>query len=414
MNHNSNNPNTAGITIGLPNSSNKGFDIKAGIIESNPNTPYIPNNNLKLYDSKYNAKRVAIACIVDCPFDMTSKEQQNENDMLNFGKQATESTSPNNANKPFNYKDSNITAKEIINKDNTSTLVIETKTNLLKYQGNTADTLMSGVSGIFASMAELAKQYGLDEAVKKAGGAKGRVLASVLFQTQGASVSLAYNYGNNGRDMLKAGVSVGIEIFAGSVATALIPASAPVLVFVGIAVTASVGINLFLNTQIGKNTIDLVVDKLQSFFALFDSNPNRYELISNPNLESKDYQSLIELLLDTNSTAKDIDSLLHSFPHYLQDSKQPLESTNTDSTPTQSSTESNSTQSTTPTTKSPQQTKESNTPKNNNPNTKNTNTFPFQLAIKDYNTFTPLQNKTIQLTNIDSKQIYTQTTIKSK
>lgn len=52
MNHNSNNPNTAGITIGLPNSSNKGFDIKAGIIESNPNVPYNPNNNMKLYDSK--------------------------------------------------------------------------------------------------------------------------------------------------------------------------------------------------------------------------------------------------------------------------------------------------------------------------------------------------------------------------
>ena len=37
-------------------------------------------------------------------------------------------------------------------------------------------------------------------------------------------------------------------------------------------------------------------------------------------------------------------------------------------------------------------------------------TLPFSLAIKDYNTFTPLQNKTIQITNIDSKQIYTQTT----
>ena len=34
-------------------------------------------------------------------------------------------------------------------------------------------------------------------------------------------------------------------------------------------------------------------------------------------------------------------------------------------------------------------------------------TFPFQLQIKDYNTFTPLQNKTIQLTNIDSKLTYT-------
>lgn len=263
---------------------------------------------------------------------------------------------------------------------------------------------MSGVSGIFASMAELAKQYGLDKAVKKAGGAKGRVLASVLFQTQGASVSLAYNYGNNGRDMLKAGVSVGIEIFAGSVVTALIPASAPVLVFVGIAAIASVGISLFLNTQIGKNTIDLVVDKLQSFFSLFDSNPNRYELILNPNLESQDYQSLIELLLDTNSTAKDIDSLLHSFPHYLQDSKQPLKSNNTESNPTQSNT--------TTTTKTPKANTGSTDSKTLTPNNNNQtpNTFPFSLQIKDYNTFTPLSNKQIQITNIDSKQIYTQTT----
>ena len=37
-------------------------------------------------------------------------------------------------------------------------------------------------------------------------------------------------------------------------------------------------------------------------------------------------------------------------------------------------------------------------------------TFPFSLQIKDYNTFAPLSNKQIQITNIDSKQIYTQTT----
>ncbi len=37
-------------------------------------------------------------------------------------------------------------------------------------------------------------------------------------------------------------------------------------------------------------------------------------------------------------------------------------------------------------------------------------TFPFSLQIKDYNTFIPLSNKQIQITNIDSKQIYTQTT----
>lgn len=47
MNHNSNNPNTAGITIGLPNSSNKGFDIKAKMIESNSNTPYNRDNTNK-------------------------------------------------------------------------------------------------------------------------------------------------------------------------------------------------------------------------------------------------------------------------------------------------------------------------------------------------------------------------------
>ena len=37
-------------------------------------------------------------------------------------------------------------------------------------------------------------------------------------------------------------------------------------------------------------------------------------------------------------------------------------------------------------------------------------TFPFSLQIKDYNTFIPLSNKQIQITNIDSKQTYTQTT----
>ena len=121
-------------------------------------------------------------------------------------------------------------------------------------------------------------------------------------------------------------------------------------------------------------------------------------------LESKDYQSLIELLLDTNSTAKDIDSLLHSFPHYLQDSKQLLESNNTDSNPTQSNI--------TPTTKSPKANTGSTDSKTLTPNNNNQtpNTFPFSLHIKDYNTFTPLSNKQIQITNIDSKQIYTQTT----
>ena len=429
MNHDSNNPNTIGIKIGLPNSSNKGFDIKAGSIESAPNTPYNPNNNLKLYDSKDRYSHIpsvkAIVCYINC--DGFISNPTNNNDKQSTIDSNSIFSNIESTNKPFNYKDSHITAKEIIDNDNTSTLVLESKTNLLEYQGGTADTLIGGLSGVFASMATLAEKYGLDEAVKKASGAKGRILASVLFQTQGASVSLAYNYGNNGRDMVKAMVNVGIELGvsyavslgAGAIATAL---SAPVWALVAISALAAVGVGLLLNTNLGKwavngitenlvkplmESIDSLItslqSKLQSFFSLFKSNPNAYELVSNPNLESKDYQSLIELLLDKNSTAKDIDSLLHSFPHYLQDSKQNLESTNTQST--------QSAESTTPTTKAPKATKETTDSKTLTPNNNQTpNTFPFQLAIKDYNTFAPLQNKTIQLTNIDSKQLYTQTT----
>ncbi|WP_243554931.1 hypothetical protein [Helicobacter cinaedi] len=91
-------------------------------------------------------------------------------------------TSQSNSIQPFTYEDSNITAKEIINKDNTSTLVIESNTNLLEYQGNTTDTLMSGISGVFASMATLAEKYGVDKSLKestKGLGTKGRILAII-------------------------------------------------------------------------------------------------------------------------------------------------------------------------------------------------------------------------------------------
>ncbi|TLD95090.1 hypothetical protein [Helicobacter trogontum] len=189
MNHDPNHPNTAGIKIGLPNSSNKGFGIKAGIIESTPNTPYNPNNNLKLYDSKDRYSHIpsvkTIVCYINC--DGFISNPTNNND-----KQSTidsnsifsniESTNQNNTNKPFNYKDSHITAKEIINNDNTSTLVIESKTNLLEYQGNTADTLMSGLSGVFGAMATLAEKYGVDKSLKestKGLGTKGRILAII-------------------------------------------------------------------------------------------------------------------------------------------------------------------------------------------------------------------------------------------
>lgn len=73
----------------------------------------------------------------------------------------------------------------------------------------------------------------------------------------------------------------------------------------------------FLTDDIAKPLIDSIESKLQSFFSLFDSNPSAYELVPNPTLESNDYKSLIELLLDPNSNALDIDTLLHTFPNYL-------------------------------------------------------------------------------------------------
>ncbi|EQM94579.1 MULTISPECIES: ribonuclease domain-containing protein [Helicobacter] len=340
---NNNNENASvGVTFKFGNK--QGVSAEFGVIESNPNAPYNPNNNLKLYDSKDTYNRIpsvnAIVCYIHCD-DFISNHTNNNTKQSTIDSNSIfsniESTNQNNTNKPFNYKDSHITAKEIINNDNTSTLVIESKTNLLEYQGNTADTLMTGLSAMFASMATLAEKYEVDKTLKEVAkgalGSKGRILSSVLFQTEGASVSLAYNYGNNGNDMLKAGVSVGIELFtgwvAGVVATALIPASAPVLAFVGVSALAAVGIGYFLNTKAGKwvvngiteylvkPLIDSIESKLQSFFSMFDSNPLEYELVPNPTLESKDYQSLIELLLNKNSNALDIDTLLHTFPNYL-------------------------------------------------------------------------------------------------
>ncbi|WP_278824489.1 hypothetical protein [Helicobacter pullorum] len=188
MNRDENKPNTAGITIGLPNSSNKGFDIKAGVID-NAST-YNPNNNLKLYDSKDKYNRIPSASVIMCNIDCqellknatTLNIQDNTKSNTNIESQRdTEST-----NQPFTYQDSNITAKEIINDDNTTSLIIESKTSLLEYQGNTTDTLMAMISGVFASMAESAKQ--LDSYVKdnvRKFGVKGQI-AYWIFQAQGA------------------------------------------------------------------------------------------------------------------------------------------------------------------------------------------------------------------------------------
>lgn len=103
--------------------------------------------------------------------------------------------------------------------------------------------------------------------------------------------------------------------------------SIPAFVIVGAISALTAGI--LMNTQAGKDFVNFLIDdiakplidsiesKLQSFFSLFDSNPSKYELVSNPTLESNDYKSLIELLLDPNSNALDIDTLLHTFPNYL-------------------------------------------------------------------------------------------------
>ena len=302
---------TLGIKIGLPNSSNKGFDIKAGMMDSN--APYA--NDIKLYDS--NDKGAMSMSFAIC--DIECKE------ILGHSKMETSSTSKNTAStintasqgdtSHFIYEDSNIKVKEIIDND-TSSIVIEYLQGFLDYQGNTADTLMAGVSGIFGAMEEGAEQ--IAKLAIEQGYSKKIKALKYIFQAEGASVSLTYNYGNNGNDMLKAGISVGIEIGVGSIigitATTL---SMPVWALVAISAITAVGISLLLNTQSGKNIINSLTDKLHSFFSIFDSNPSKYELVSNPRLESNDYKSLIELLLDSKSNALDIDTLLHTFPNYL-------------------------------------------------------------------------------------------------
>ena len=123
---------------------------------------------------------------------------------------------------------------------------------------------MVGISAMFVSMAELAKRYGIDS-IKQAGksilGAKGRTLANVLFQTEGASVSLAYNYGNNGNDILKAGISVGIELGVGYL-VGLGVSALSVLPAVAISALAAVGIGYLLNTQAGKWAVNTITENL--------------------------------------------------------------------------------------------------------------------------------------------------------
>lgn len=108
MNHDENKPNTAGITIGLPNSSNKGFDIKAGVID-NAST-YNPNNNLKLYDSKDKYNRIPSASVIMCNIDC--QELLKNATIPNTQDASTQDNTESNTNiesttQPFTYQDSN-------------------------------------------------------------------------------------------------------------------------------------------------------------------------------------------------------------------------------------------------------------------------------------------------------------------
>ena len=127
-------------------------------------------------------------CNIDCQEFLKNATTFNTQDNTESKTSIESQRDIESTNQPFTYQDSNITAKEIINKDNTSTLVIESKTNLLACQGNTTDSLMTGISAMFASMATLAEKYGVDKSLKestKGLGTKGRILASVLFQARG-------------------------------------------------------------------------------------------------------------------------------------------------------------------------------------------------------------------------------------
>jgi len=145
------------IEKGLPNSSNKGFNIKAGIIDSSLESPYNPNSHVKIYDSNGEPKGVGIACIVDCPFDTLtnkiSKQQKNQNNILNTHNKNLQFLQEDLL---FLYEDSHIKAREIFNENNTSMLLIESKNDIFTYEGDSTDALMSGLSGIFASIAKMA------------------------------------------------------------------------------------------------------------------------------------------------------------------------------------------------------------------------------------------------------------------
>ena len=237
----------------------------------------------------------------------------------------------------YHYQDIDSTTTAQITQDNTIEITtqydnfhdtLHTIKNATQYRGNLADTLMAGVSGVFGAI-----DKGLEKLIKNTGDKRLKI-AKYIFKAEGISVSATYGYGSNDRDIIKTAVSVGLELAGGyfiglaleGAIVSLGLASMPAFIVAG-AISALIA-GILMNTQVGKwavneatqfirEVIDSIQSKLHSFFSLFDSNPSKYELVSNPSLESSDYKSLIELLLDSKSNALDIDSLLHTFPNYL-------------------------------------------------------------------------------------------------
>ncbi|MGX3046064.1 hypothetical protein [Helicobacter sp. T3_23-1056] len=156
-----NHSQTIGLTFGLPNDTNNGIDIKAGIIDSNPNSSQ--NHNRKIYD--YNDKNKGIATLQNINFciDCSSLESYFATSTNSIPNETNEKSIDNNTNNInanlFSYQDLAIKAQETINDDDTSTLTIESKQDIFAYQSRTADLLMSGISGIFG---------GIDKGLEKA------------------------------------------------------------------------------------------------------------------------------------------------------------------------------------------------------------------------------------------------------
>lgn len=119
-------------------------------------------------------------------------------------------------------------------------------------------------------------------------------------------------------------------------------------------------------------------------------------------LNEQESEMLCKALTDLNQTPMQNIELMHSFPHYLRRDSNPFSSLHPLNPSHSPLLNSYSKDSNTSTLYNP-------TPYCN-PHPSSEESIDFKLEIKDYDTFMPLENKTIQIKNIDSKETYIQTT----